>query len=190
MLHGDVRLEATHAQIGVQSQTFTIVNDEDYYYPDLMRGMIVEGTACGAEITGYTGSTTGTTRNNEVCSPRARRATWHRRPPAPRLPASLSTRCARTRLPARGDMSGDFYAHGAREVVADSLTANNKVNLKTRSRRPQSKRPKLDVLVGREESERRASLRLGRPRVNFHAILSTRRAPIIRRAVRRICSTK
>ena len=25
----------------------------------------------------------------------------------------------------------DFYAHGAREVVADSLTANNKVNLKT-----------------------------------------------------------
>ena len=22
-------------------------------------------------------------------------------------------------------MSGDFYAHGAREVVADSLTANN-----------------------------------------------------------------
>ena len=28
----------------------------------------------------------------------------------------------------RDDMSGDFYAHGAREVVADSLTANNKVN--------------------------------------------------------------
>jgi hypothetical protein len=30
----------------------------------------------------------------------------------------------------RDDMSGDLYAHGSREVVADDLTANNKVNLK------------------------------------------------------------
>merc|ERR1711982_127265 len=29
--------------IGVQGQVFTIVNDEKYYYPDLIRGMIVDG---------------------------------------------------------------------------------------------------------------------------------------------------
>merc|ERR1739844_690594 len=29
--------------VGVQGQVFTIINDESYYYPDLMRGMIVQG---------------------------------------------------------------------------------------------------------------------------------------------------
>ena len=29
----------------------------------------------------------------------------------------------------RDDMSGDFYAHGSRELVDADLTANNKVNL-------------------------------------------------------------
>ena len=28
-------------QIGVQGQVFVVVNDEDYYYPDMLRGMIV-----------------------------------------------------------------------------------------------------------------------------------------------------
>merc|ERR1711865_666120 len=31
----------TYMKIGVQSQTFTIVNDESYYYPDLMRSNTV-----------------------------------------------------------------------------------------------------------------------------------------------------
>merc|ERR1712087_445208 len=47
----------TFSHIGVQAQIFTIVNDESYYYPDLMRGMIVEGDY-GKDITYYTGSTT------------------------------------------------------------------------------------------------------------------------------------
>merc|ERR1712129_615138 len=57
----------TYMKIGVQAQVFTIVNDESYYYPALMRGMIVDGEY-GKDIGKYTGSTTGTKRNNEICS--------------------------------------------------------------------------------------------------------------------------
>ena len=57
----------TAAQIGVQGQVFIVVNDESYYYPDLMRGMIVDGEM-GMDIAKYTGSTTGPSVNNEMCS--------------------------------------------------------------------------------------------------------------------------
>merc|ERR1712083_390195 len=57
----------TYFKIGVQGQVFTIVNDEDFYYPDLIKGMIVDGEM-GKDITKYTGSTTGTSRNNDICS--------------------------------------------------------------------------------------------------------------------------
>ena len=126
---GDVALVSTHTQIGVQSQTFTIVNDEDYYYPDLMRGMIVEGTR-GTEITGYTGSTTGTSRDNELCSPYGP-ITWHVDRKCHLISASSFDKMCADMKTQRDDMSGDFYAHGSREVVADHLTADNKVNLKT-----------------------------------------------------------
>ena len=51
----------------MHSQVFTIVNDESYFYPDMMRGMIVDGNM-GKDIHYYTGSTTGTIRDNEMCS--------------------------------------------------------------------------------------------------------------------------
>ena len=57
----------TYQKIGVQGQVFTIVNDESYYYPDLIRGMIVDGEM-GQDISKYTGSTTGTSRSNVICS--------------------------------------------------------------------------------------------------------------------------
>jgi hypothetical protein len=126
---GDVELVSLNTQVGVQSQTFTIVNDEDYYYPDLMRGMIVEGTR-GTEITGYTGSTTGTSRDNEVCSSYGP-ITWHVDRTCHMISASSFDKMCADMKSQRDDMSGDFYAHGSREVVADDLTANNKVNLKT-----------------------------------------------------------
>lgn len=59
---------ATAQQIGVQAQVFTIVNDDSYYYPDLIRGMIVDGDDYGSDIHYYTGSTTGSGRNNAICS--------------------------------------------------------------------------------------------------------------------------
>ena len=58
--------------VGVQGQVFTIVNDEDYFYPDLMRGMIVnidDSKPMGVDLTIYTGSSTGNKFNNKACSP-------------------------------------------------------------------------------------------------------------------------
>ena len=43
--------------VGVQSQTFVVVDDEDYFYPDLFSGMIVdEDTDHGVDLAIYTGS--------------------------------------------------------------------------------------------------------------------------------------
>ena len=47
---------ATALQIAIQAQVFTIINDEDYYYPDLLRGMIVTGDY-GQDLVAYVGST-------------------------------------------------------------------------------------------------------------------------------------
>ena len=125
---GDVALASTHTQIGVQSQIFTIINDEDYYYPDLFRGMIVEGER-GTEITGYTGSTTGTTRSNTVCSAYGP-ITWHVDRKCHLISASSFDKMCADMKRQRDDMSSDLHAHGSREVVAADLVANNKVNLK------------------------------------------------------------
>merc|ERR1712232_1484395 len=71
-----VNKECLSNAVGVQGQVFTIVNDESYYYPDLMRGMIVsklsesngQPVGFGQDVAYYTGSSTGTSRNNELCS--------------------------------------------------------------------------------------------------------------------------
>ena len=48
----------TAAQVGVQAQVFTIVNDENHCWPDLFHVMIADGEF-GADLTTFTGSTTG-----------------------------------------------------------------------------------------------------------------------------------
>merc|ERR1711988_1070292 len=66
----------TYEKIGVQSQTFVLVNDptDEFYEPDLIKGMLMGPSkaaghpARGADMAMYTGSTTGTSRNNTVCS--------------------------------------------------------------------------------------------------------------------------
>jgi len=114
----------TFEKIGVQSQVFTIVNDESYYYPDLIRGMIVDGTTYGHDVAKYTGSTTGTTRNNEVCS-RYTPITWQVDRKCQLISASSFDKMCLDMKAQRDDMSGDLYAHGSRELVANHLAANN-----------------------------------------------------------------
>jgi Delta carbonic anhydrase len=58
-------LTDTASQTGVQAQNFNVVNGETYFWPDLMRTMI---GGMGTDIAKYTGSTTGNSRNNEICS--------------------------------------------------------------------------------------------------------------------------
>ena len=53
--------------IGVQGQVFTVVNDEDYYFPNLIDGMLVdEERGMGIDITAYTGSRTGGTFGDQL----------------------------------------------------------------------------------------------------------------------------
>lgn len=116
-------LTDTAAQIGVQAQVFTIVNDEDYYYPDLMRGMIVDGTL-GQDIAKYTGSTTGTSRNNQVCS-QFSPITWQVDRQCHLISASSFDKMCADMKAQRDDMTDDLAPHGSRELVDDKLAANN-----------------------------------------------------------------
>lgn len=121
-------LTDTAQQIGVQAQVFTIVNDEDYYWPDMMRGMIVDG-AFGNDKAVYTGSTTGTSRDNEICSQYAP-ITWQVDRTCHMVSASSFDKMCADMKAQRDDMSDDLYAHGSRELVADHLAANNHQNLR------------------------------------------------------------
>jgi len=118
----------TYENIGVQAQVFTVINDEAYYYPDLFRGMIVDGPAgYGKDMTYYTGSTTGTSRDNTVCSAYAP-ITWQVDRKCHLISASSFDKMCADMQAQRDDMSGDLYPHGARILSANDLVANNHVN--------------------------------------------------------------
>ena len=113
----------TFQKIGVQAQVFTIVNDEDYYYPDLIRGMIVDGTR-GQDIAKYTGSTTGTSRSNEDCS-QYTPITWQVDRKCNIISASTFDKMCADMKAQRDDMTEDLHPHGSREIVIGNFTANN-----------------------------------------------------------------
>lgn len=109
--------------VGVQAQIYTIVNDEEFFYPDMMRGWIVDGEY-GEDIHYYTGSTTGTTRDNEICSQYAP-ITWQVDRKCHMISASSFDKLCYDMKAQRDDMTYDLHAHGSRILVKDSLVANN-----------------------------------------------------------------
>ena len=112
--------------VGVQAQIFTVVNDEAYFWPDLMRGMIVDGEM-GSDIAKYTGSTTGDKRSNVICSSYTP-ITWQVDRKCHLISASSFDKLCYDMLQQRDDMSGDTHPHGSRETVADELAAMNHEN--------------------------------------------------------------
>jgi len=116
-------LTDTAQQVGVQSQVFVIVNDESYFYPDLFRGMIVDGEM-GQDIAKYTGSSTGSARSNTVCSPYSP-ITWHVDRKCHLISASTFDKMCADMKTQRDDMSDDLHPHGSRALVSDNLVANN-----------------------------------------------------------------
>jgi len=120
----------TYQKIGVQSQVFTVVNSDDpqYYYPNLIDGMLVGGTM-GQDIAKYTGSTTGTSRDNEICS-RFTPITWQVDRKCHLVSASSFDKLCYDMKQKADDMSGDLYPHGARELVANHLVADNQQSRK------------------------------------------------------------
>jgi len=121
------KLEATNTDVGVQAQVYTIVNDEAYYYPDLMRGMIMDGEF-GSDMAIYTGSTTGTSRNNDLCSGYSP-ITWQVDRECHLISASSFDKMCADMKAQRDDMSEDLHAHGSRELVDDALAATNHIYL-------------------------------------------------------------
>jgi hypothetical protein len=118
-------MSALSKLVGVQAQVFTIVNDESYYYPDLFRGMIVDGDLGKASNRAiYTGSTTGTSRDNTICS-KYGPITWQVDRKCQLISASSFDKMCADMKAQRDDMSDDLHAHGARELVADNLAADN-----------------------------------------------------------------
>lgn len=117
-------LTDTAAQIGVQAQVFIVVNDESYYYPDLFSGMIVDGGDKGTHITKYTGSTTGDSVNNEICS-QYTPITWQVDRKCHMISASSFDKLCADMKAQIDDMSADLSPAGSRELVADELAADN-----------------------------------------------------------------
>merc|ERR1712187_604057 len=113
----------TYENIGVQSQTFTVINDEAYYYPDLFRGMIVDAD-WGKDMAYYTGSTTGTSRDNTICSSYTP-ITWQVDRTCHLISASSFDKMCADMKNQVDDMSGDLHAHGPRELVANDIAGNN-----------------------------------------------------------------
>jgi len=97
--------------------------------------MIVEGDF-GTDMAIYTGSTTGTSVNNEVCS-QYTPITWQVDRKCHMISASSFDKMCADMMAQRDDMTDDLYAHGARELVADFLSSNNQVrerkNLRSRN---------------------------------------------------------
>jgi len=116
----------TASQIGVQAQVFIVVNDETHFWPDLLRGMIVDGEM-GSDVAMYTGSTTGDARSNEVCS-QYTPITWQVDRKCHMMSASAFDKLCYDMLQQRDDMSEDVHPHGSRETVADNLAAANHAN--------------------------------------------------------------
>lgn len=113
----------THTNVGVQAQIFTIVNDESYYYPDLMRGAIVDDSHWG-DVAYYTGSTTGTSRSNDICS-QYTPITWQVDRKCHLISASSFDKMCADMKSQHDDMSGDIYPHGSRTLPWQNLTADN-----------------------------------------------------------------
>ena len=114
---------STHDNVGVQSQTFVVVNDEAYYYPDLIKGAIVAATGdFWQDVAIYTGSTTGTSRDNDICSAYSP-ITWQVDRKCHLISASSFDKMCADMKSQVDDMSTDLYPHGARMLVDKELAA-------------------------------------------------------------------
>ena len=98
------------------------MNDEQYYYPDLIKGMMVAGDY-GQDLAIYTGSTTGTSRNNDDSCSAYSPITWQVDRKCHLISASSFDKLCSDMKAQLDDMSGDLYPHGSRLVVSQSLAS-------------------------------------------------------------------
>lgn len=104
------------AAIGVQGQVFMIVNDDAYDVEDLAHGM---NMTMATTIAKYTGSTTGPSYNNEICSPYAP-ISWHVDTTCNLVSAKSFDAMCKTMK--EYGMSADTHPHGSRDLVIPEWT--------------------------------------------------------------------
>lgn len=128
VLAGDIPMNKA---VGVEAQVFTITNDVDSHADDLAIDLngAVKMTGTWDDVAMYTGSTTGTSRDNEICS-KYSPITWHvdrtcHMISAKKFDALCKMMQDNSATNGGDDMSDDLYAHGARETVLEVLTASN-----------------------------------------------------------------
>jgi hypothetical protein len=118
----------TYEKVGVQAQVFVLVNDESYYYPNLIDGMITGFGDFATSVASYTGATTGTSRSNEICS-RYTPITWQVDRKCHLISASSFDQMCKDMLTKRDDMEPDTEPHGAREVTRPFMVSDNIVSI-------------------------------------------------------------
>ena len=87
--------------------------------------MLVDSGDFGKDMAMYTGSTTGTSRDASTTCSRYAPITWQVDRKCHIVSASSFDKMCKDMLAQADDMSDDIYPHGARELVADHLVANN-----------------------------------------------------------------
>ena len=114
----------TFKTVGVQGQVFTIVNDEEHMPPENLMDHAWKDDTHWKDVAKYTGSTTGTSRNNEVCS-RYTPITWQVDRTCHKVSAKAWDNMCKKMKEQKDDMSDDTHAHGARAFVTNKMVANN-----------------------------------------------------------------
>ena len=94
----------------------------------MMKGAL-SGGDFWSDVAMYTGSTTGTSRDNQICS-RYTPITWQVDRKCHMISASSFDKLCADMKKIADDMSGDLYAHGARETVSTSMVADNQQSRK------------------------------------------------------------
>ena len=123
---------ATARQLGYQAQVFVVVNDESYYYPNLLDGMIVNADASyGQDVVAYTGSSTlGISDvDGSICSQYSP-LTWHVDRQCHLISASsMDQLCADMLAQPDEDLQFDVRPHTPRVLVSDNLAADFQDNV-------------------------------------------------------------
>jgi len=111
--------------VGVEGQVFTVVNDPAYDVHLGLDGAIKRGEFW-QDVARYTGSTTGQSRDNQVCS-RYSPITWQVDRKCHMISAkSFDMLCAQMKMQADNPNDGhDLEPHGARTTVTAQMTATN-----------------------------------------------------------------
>ena len=119
----------TYKTVGVQGQVFTIVNDEEHMPPENLMYAAWQDDTHWKDVAKYTGSTTGTSRNNQVCS-RYTPITWQVDRTCHKVSAKAWDQMCKKMKDQKDDMKDDTHAHGARAFAKKQMVANNQQSRK------------------------------------------------------------